>query len=299
VRPVNLIPPEERRGEKAPMRTGPLAYVIVALLAVTLLAVTALILTNNQVADRKSEKESLQSQVVQAEAEARRLQAFANFAAVQQAREETVTSLAHSRFDWPRVLRELAIVIPSDVWLTDLSAKASAGVEAPSSSTSTSSASSSAAATNVTGPSLDIQGCATGHDAVAQFIAALHDVDGVTRVSVLSSDRPDPASGGSASSTAGTGGAACSARNFIATFEVVAAFDAAQPGAESQPSTSTPPPTTTSSTQSAGGSSTAADQSQVADGQRELQRQKDSAAQQTDKAHRAVDTLVPGTGTAP
>ena len=40
MRPVNLIPPEDRRGERAPMRTGPLAYVVVALLAVGLVAVT-------------------------------------------------------------------------------------------------------------------------------------------------------------------------------------------------------------------------------------------------------------------
>ena len=33
MRPVNLIPPEERRGERAPMRTGPLSYVVVAVLA--------------------------------------------------------------------------------------------------------------------------------------------------------------------------------------------------------------------------------------------------------------------------
>ena len=27
MRPVNLIPPEERRGDQAPLRTGPLAYI--------------------------------------------------------------------------------------------------------------------------------------------------------------------------------------------------------------------------------------------------------------------------------
>ena len=32
MRPVNLIPPEDRRGEQAPLRTGPLAYVLVGAL---------------------------------------------------------------------------------------------------------------------------------------------------------------------------------------------------------------------------------------------------------------------------
>ena len=306
MRPVNLIPPEERRGEKAPMRTGPLAYVIVAVLAVGLLAVTATILTGNQIADRKAEKTSLEAQVSQAQVEARRLQSFSDFATLQQARELTVTSLAQSRFDWQRVLRELAIVIPSDVWLTNLNAKASAAAAAPSSSSSSSS-SSSGAATSIAGPSLDIQGCASGHDAVASFLAALHDIDGVTRVAVLSSDEPD--SSGSTTSaapaagaTGGAGGASCAARNFISTFEVVAAFDSAQLGAAAQPSTTTPPAATaTASTQttSANATASAADQSQVSDGQQQLQQQKDSAAQQTQKAQKAEHTLVPGTGTAP
>lgn len=308
MRPVNLIPPEERRGEKAPMRTGPLAYVVVAVLAVALLAVTATILTGNQIADRKAEKASLETQVSQAQAEARQLQSFSDFATLQQARELTVTSLAQSRFDWQRVLRELAIVIPSDVWLTNLNAKASAAAAAPSSSTAGSS-SASGVATSVSGPSLDIQGCAAGHDAVASFLAALHDIDGVTRVAVLSSDQPD--SSGSASSgtsaapaagaAGGAGGATCAARSFISTFEVVAAFDNAQLGATGQPSTTTPPATSeTASTQtSSDGTASAADQSQVSDGQQQLKQQKDSASQQTQKAHKDVHTLVPGTGTAP
>src|SRR5438094_9875596 len=128
MRPVNLIPPEERRGEKAPMRNGALAYVVVAMLGVALLAVTGIVLTNNQISERKSEKASLDSQLSAAQAAADRTRAYANFASLQQAREQTVVSLAQSRFDWERVLRELAIVIPHDVWLTNLNASVSPAV---------------------------------------------------------------------------------------------------------------------------------------------------------------------------
>jgi Tfp pilus assembly protein PilN len=309
VRPVNLIPPEERRGDKAPMRSGPLAYVIVAFLAVALLAVTAVVLTGNQISDRKAEKASLQSQVAQAQAEADRLKSFADFASVQETRELTVASLAQSRFDWERVLRELAIVIPEDVWLTNLSAKVSSDVQ--TSSSTGSSSSSSSGDTSLTGPSLDIQGCASGHDAVATFLAALRDIDGVTRVSVLSSDRPDPESstGGAGSATTGSAGASegCSNRNFVSQFEVVAAFDAvpADP-ATSSSTTATPTqaPTTPSSTSQSissddTSSASAADRSQVQDGQQQLQQQKNSAAQQTQKGRDAVSTFTPGTGVAP
>lgn len=115
MRPVNLIPPEERRGDKAPLRTGPLGYVIVAVLAVALLGVTLVVTTDNRISDREAQKASLESQVSQAQAEAQRYRSFTDFAALQQARQETVASLATSRFDWERVLRELAIVIPDDI----------------------------------------------------------------------------------------------------------------------------------------------------------------------------------------
>jgi hypothetical protein len=140
---------------------------------------------------------------------------------------------------------------------------------------------------------------------VARFLASLHDMDGVTRVSVLTSDEPDSsATNGSSPAPAGgdTASTSCAARDFISTFEVIAAFDTAQPAATAAPSTS-PSPTATPgpSTPTASTTSTAsaADQSQVADGQQQLQQQKDSAAQQTNKAHKDVHTLVPGTGTAP
>ena len=53
------------------MRTGALSYVIVAVLAVALLGVTGVVLTSNQISDRKAEKSGLESQLAEAEAEAR------------------------------------------------------------------------------------------------------------------------------------------------------------------------------------------------------------------------------------
>jgi Tfp pilus assembly protein PilN len=308
VRPVNLIPPEDRRGDKAPMRTGPLAYVIVAALAVALVAVTLTVLTANKISDREAQKASLQSQLTQVQADAQRLQTFADFAALQQTREQTVSTLAQSRFDWPRVLRELAIVIPNDVWITNMTAKASA--EATASSSSASSTSASGAADSVQGPSLDIQGCAGGHDAVARFLASLHDIDGVTRASVLSSDRPSSGNaGGTSGQSSGVAGSSqtCSSRAFISSFEIVIAFDAVQIGGVAGSATATPtstastPATATPSTQPAGSGTTAStgDQSQVAGGEQQLQQQKDSAASKTQKGRNAVSTFIPGTGSTP
>jgi Tfp pilus assembly protein PilN len=259
VRPVNLIPPEERRGEKTPLRTGPVSYLIVGLLALAVGGVTLLVLTSNKIADRKAEVASLQSQVDAAQAQADRLSDYTSFTDLQQARQETVASLATSRFDWERALHELALVLPGDVWLTSMTAKASSDP----STAAASSTGSSAALGSVTGPSLDIHGCASGHDAVAKFLAALRDVDGVTRVTVLSSDRPgaEASSGGSSgSSSSDSSSVACASRDFIATFEVVAAFDGAQPTAATlappSPTSPAPPTSSTSSTTVAGGQGT-------------------------------------------
>ena len=40
MRPVNLIPAEERRGQNAPLRTGPVAYIVLGALVALLGAVT-------------------------------------------------------------------------------------------------------------------------------------------------------------------------------------------------------------------------------------------------------------------
>ena len=296
MRPVNLIPPEDRRGEKAPMRTGALAYVVVAVLGLALLTITGSVLIGNQISDRKTEKSSLESELSTAQAEADRTKSFADFAALQLSREQTVASLAQSRFDWERVLRELAIVIPHDVWLTSLNASVSQDA-ATSSASSSSSSGSSAGSESITGPSLQIEGCAGGHEAVARFLAALGDVDGVTRVSVLKSDRPDLASssaattGGSSGTAAGSEG--CSSRDFVSQFEVIAAFDAVQIDAATQGIAPTTTPTTPTTPTTDSG------QSQVADAGQQLQQQKDSAAQKTEKGRKAVDTFIPGTGAAP
>jgi Tfp pilus assembly protein PilN len=246
VRPVNLIPQEDRRGGKAPLRTGPLSYAIVAFLLLAVGVVTLLALTGNKIADRKAEVASLQSQVDATQARADQLSTYTNFADLQQARQETVASLATSRFDWERALHELALVLPDDVWLISMTATAATD---PSSSTS----SSTTAVDGVTGPSLDINGCASGHEAVAKFLAALRDVDGVTRVTVLSSDRPgaESSSNSSTSSSSASSGQStveCASRDFIATFEVVAAFDGAQPAATAAPASPEAPVTSTTTT---------------------------------------------------
>ena len=122
MRPVNLIPPEDRRGDHAPLRAGSLSYIIVGAIAAGLLAVVALVLTQNSITEHENEIAELEVARDAATQKAQALAPYAEFASLQEQRELTITTLAQSRFDWERVLRELAIVIPADVSLTSLEA---------------------------------------------------------------------------------------------------------------------------------------------------------------------------------
>lgn len=209
MRPVNLIPPDMRRGDSAPLRTGPLAYIVLGALALALVGVTMLVLASNEVAEKKDELVTLRREDAAAKARAEALAPYAQFQAMSQQRVETVASLADSRFDWPRVMRELSLVLPDDVLLTELSAGAGAtegeGGEGLS---------------GITGPSLELSGCTGDQDAVAHFVTALKDIDAVTRVGLQSSAAGE---GDGASGNSGN----CSTAGFEIQFEFVVAFDAA------------------------------------------------------------------------
>ena len=207
MRPVNLIPPDMRQGDSAPLRTGPLAYIVVGALVLALLGVTLLVLASNEVTEKKGEVATLRQEDAAEEARAEELAPYAQFQAMSQQRVETVTSLANSRFDWPRVMRELALVLPDDVLLADLTASAEPGAGGGESSS------------GALGPSLEVSGCTKSQDSVASFVTALKDIDGVTRVGLNSSSVGEEGNSG--------GTEACAASNLNAEFEMVVAFDAA------------------------------------------------------------------------
>jgi Tfp pilus assembly protein PilN len=290
MRPVNLIPPDERRGDSAPLRMGNLIYVLTAGLAVLLLGIVALALTGKQVSEREAKKATLQQELSQATAEAQSVKAFTDFRAVQQQRADTVSSLAQSRFDWSRVLHELALTMPSDIWLSSLIGTVNPEVQIASSGSGSSQSSLRA---NVAGPALSIEGCAPSQDAVAGFVSSLEDIDGVTRVGVESSKLPDQQqdqpTGEPGNATAGGSGdeQSCQTGPTIIKFEIVAAFDAV-----TTPPTATASPSVPASASPATGS----DQSGVADVQTQEKVHQASVREQSAKAQQAAHNLNPEPG---
>jgi Tfp pilus assembly protein PilN len=217
MRPVNLIPEEERRGSARPLRGGPLAYIVLGALLAALAAVTVLVVTNNQISDSKSEITTLNAEIAQAEAVAAESAAFTQFHQVSEQRTTTVTNLANSRFDWERVISQLSLVIPGDVWLTNMTGTVKPGV-------AVNGAASIALRSSISGPALQLEGCAAGQESVARFVSALKEIDGVTRVGMQSSQLPTGGGGGEGSVSAS---GSCQTKDFIAQFQIVVAFDAA------------------------------------------------------------------------
>ena len=275
MRPVNLIPPDERRGEHAPLRQGSLSYLIVAALAVALIGVVVTVTTQNSIAEQKTEVATLEAREAEARARAESLAAFAEFTGVAEARNATVSSLAQSRFDWYRVLRELSLVIPEDVALTSLDGTVSG--EAAAGDGATLDAGSQ-------GPSLALSGCATGHEAVAGFLEDLKDIDGVTRVGAKNSTLgEDDGTSGAASASEAEG--ACGAGE--AQFLVVAVFDGVAPAAAAA-TAPVPAPAAPASSEA-----TAITDPAVADAQAQEQESRDSITEQSEKSRNATN-LIPG-----
>ena len=131
---VNLIPTEQRRAQASGKQSGS-SYVLIGVLVTLLAMVGAYVFTANNVTDRESKAAAAKSEADRLEAEVKQRGAFTNFADIKKTRLASVMSVAESRFDWERLMRELSRVMPEGSWLqsTDASVDGEVGGEtAPS-----------------------------------------------------------------------------------------------------------------------------------------------------------------------
>lgn len=235
MRPVNLIPPEQRRGSSAPTRTGSLSYVVVGALAIVLVGVTATVMFGKSVSDKEAEVATLQVDAAEATARAESLSTYTSFQQIHDARVATVSQLATSRFDWQRVLEELSKVLPQHIWLTNLTGTVAPGIQVGDGEAE------SNFRDSVPGPALEVVGCGRSHDDVARLVAAMRDIDGVTRVTAEDSAK--------ANSGTAAGGDSCQTKPSIPQFHLIAAFDGVTiEGTATAPATATDSTTTTATT---------------------------------------------------
>lgn len=208
MRAVNLIPREERPGGG---RSGAGAYALIAALALVLVMVTGFVLTGNTVADRRADVARLSAEVQRAEAEAAALAPFREFASMRQKRIDTVAALASSRFDWERAMRELAGVLPGNVWLTSLLGTVKPGVSVGGSGAGTGGTSALRGALQV--PAIELGGCTESQEDVAGLLTRLRLIRGATRVSLAASEKNDTEGNVAAPTDSGGAGAGDDCRN--------------------------------------------------------------------------------------
>jgi Tfp pilus assembly protein PilN len=245
MRPVNLLP-DEYRPRQATGETKGGAYILLGVLGTLLVMALGFALVTNQVNSRKTEIAKAKTEADQAEAKTRSEGSFADFRQVKEQREQSVKLLASGRFDWERVLREVALVMPKGMWLIDMTASASGdtsaagtgGAPTPSGGTPPGSAGSQPSAgapgsqqSGTGSPSVKLTGCAEAQDDVATLMVRMRKLYRATDVKLGESTEEEDtgstgATGGSGGSTA-AGSESCGTRRFK--FDVTVTFSAAPP----------------------------------------------------------------------
>ncbi|MBA2504306.1 MAG: hypothetical protein H0V29_00010 [Thermoleophilaceae bacterium] len=214
MRPVNLLPEADRpRAGGGGGRNQ--AYVVIGGLAVALLAVLGLVLAGNSVNAKTTELSEVQAETQGLQQQVAALSSFKRFADIKQTRLTSVSTLAAGRFDWERLMRELARVLPEDAWISSLDATSATDAE-------------TAAKNPGAGPSAKITGCAPGHKGVATVLVRLRTMSGVDDVVLESSSEAIVADAGAATGAAAQGD--CGKDN---TFSATIAFGPTAAGAPS------------------------------------------------------------------
>lgn len=239
MRPVNLIPPDQRKGAArvAGGDARPIAvYALFGALGVALLCVLAIVLTTNSVNSKTDELSKVKAQEQGAQQVADALRPYGQFAQLQQARNAEISALAATRFDWAGSLRQLSLAIPNNVWLLNVSGTLSPAVEVDSAGGGGDTA---ALRQKVDAPAFELTGCTYSQHAVARMMTRMQNLDDVTDVQLAKSARKDEqdTGGGTAvpqtandQQAAAQDSADCVGSTRITKFDMLVVFGAA-PGA--------------------------------------------------------------------
>jgi hypothetical protein len=233
MRAVNLIPADQRGGASVGAgRSEGAVYGVIGLVAG--LAILALLygLAHRQVTSRRAQTATVVAEAQRAQAAAQQLAPYTSFVALREQREQAVSTLVDTRFDWAHAFHEFGRVLPADVSISSLdgtigaaTATAAAAPSATSSSvtattaapgatpssataTTTGSAATSSSVASATPPgsvpTFTLDGCATSQPMVAEMLERLRLIDGVQEVTLQSSTSGSTSGGGGCSGGAPT-----------------------------------------------------------------------------------------------
>ena len=118
---IDLLP--QRYAEQRRQRRN-LGLVVVAGLVALLLLVGWWFLLGQQIGNAEDELAEVQATNAELESQIAELQRFAELEAEVQAKREALRTVFAGDVDWPAILTEVAMVVPGEVWLTNLTASA-------------------------------------------------------------------------------------------------------------------------------------------------------------------------------
>jgi Tfp pilus assembly protein PilN len=196
---INLLP-EKHRPRKPTGGKSNSGYIALGVLGLVLVGLLGYVLTLNSINSSKTQITEATAEAARLTDEANSLGPYGDFAKIKAERVASVKQLASQRFDYERLVRELAHVLPSDVWLVNAAAS-----DAPATTTAASPGSAPAAAT-AAGPTLTLQGCARDQSQVAVTLVRLRELQGASDVSLQHSTRGEDAVAGAAPAAPSSGG---------------------------------------------------------------------------------------------
>jgi Tfp pilus assembly protein PilN len=121
MRRIDLLP--QRYAEQRRQRRN-LGLVVVAGLVALLLLLGWWFLLGQQIGNAEDDLAEVQATNAQLESQIAELQRFAELEAEVQAKRQALRTVFAGDVDWPAVLTEVAMVVPGEVWLTNLTASA-------------------------------------------------------------------------------------------------------------------------------------------------------------------------------
>jgi Tfp pilus assembly protein PilN len=182
VRAVNLLPRDDYFKRRQQQQKVQWVVVVPVILVVLISGVLSMLFlsASGTVKDRKAELATLNAELAAIPTpNVSKVQSQTALAADKDARIKAVNSALSRRVAWDRVFRELSLVLPDDVWLTDLSAKspvspALAGAAPP-------------AATNVAASGFILDGYTYSQAAVARLLGRVTVIPDLVNVQLVKS----------------------------------------------------------------------------------------------------------------
>ena len=178
MRAVNLLPRDDRRQRGPSARSNPLVIGGVAgTVLVTAILAAWFLTASTGVAENQDRRDAAQAELAATPVPPPTTPGASELEQEKSARIGALSTVLAGRLAWDRVLREVSLVLPEDVWLTSLSAQAPV------------------AASPTTAAGFKIDGRTYSHDGVARLLARLSLVPHLANVQLQHSSKATSSTG--------------------------------------------------------------------------------------------------------